>query len=327
MKFGKQLELAVSDGWQDKVVSYKRLKRIIKRRKFELDESGRQPDELAPLTGTGAPQEFWDALDRDLRAVAEFFNAERAVVRSTVNALERRQRRSHPEGGRDFASSFVMDLGELERAYLQAARLVRYADLNVTGFRKIVKKWDKATGEANLERFMEALRQQPFASDVAVVEKERIEALTSRDHLLLLQRMDEQKLQVRSGLSFGKEMFLFFRLQRQPEIIGGRTDGGWHSTDGGWHSTDGSWHSTDGGWHSTDGGWSLTNRSHSPIGALRGCECTGGPQFFFSSLKDSPWVRSGAARRPAPAGWFHFPASWPPRAPACLRVTVTPPPL
>lgn len=53
----------------------------------------------------------------------------------------------------------------LEHLYELMAVLKHYCTVNATGFRKIVKKWDKVTGEAQLSPFVEnVLARQSFAA-------------------------------------------------------------------------------------------------------------------------------------------------------------------
>jgi len=189
MKFGKQLEVAIGKGWDDKVVGYKKLKRLIKRRRYELDEAALRPESqlLTNSSSFSTLDDFWHCLYEDMRKVSKHFASEHASVHVAVAALHDDQS-SHDQLT---LATRTIDMVALEKAYHDACELVRYAELNKEGFRKIVKKWDKVIGEHTMEQFVVNLEQQNFAGPAAKAEKERVEALCSLEILVALQRKEQ----------------------------------------------------------------------------------------------------------------------------------------
>eukprot|EP00906_Rhabdomonas_costata_P002560 RCo004020 len=92
MKFGKQLEFHAHGELRDKFVSYKRLKRLIKRQRFLLDEqekAGGQAKETSPLLSPDSVREqFFRELAADLEVVNNYFLSKVAELTVMVESLE-----------------------------------------------------------------------------------------------------------------------------------------------------------------------------------------------------------------------------------------------
>lgn len=219
MKFGKQLALGTYPPWRDHYISYNRLKRVINRQRFILDQqevrtqrrkSGKV-NEYSPLSlnvaGTGAPKssgslnddaevsaegnengsDFFPVILKEIEKINKFFLGKLASLRVSLEEITGKRRDSyhiHHTG-----SGNQGDLLILRDIYVELAALRSYCDLNRTGFYKILKKYDKTMQEHSMEVWMPLVDRQVFAKTVEPAQlMDVVTSLVSRDKLLEWER-------------------------------------------------------------------------------------------------------------------------------------------
>ncbi|CAI5736352.1 unnamed protein product [Peronospora destructor] len=215
MKFGKQLEISANPGWRDNYVQYKRLKRLIKRVAFEVEKKQNKQiklqqkmennigdaqaqvivDETHPLLKDvvdevqDAKDQFWAVLDTNLKIVNDFYVGKAVKLTRCVGEFEtmledekiatghvHARPRTHSQGDRGFAA--------LQEIYDTLVDLRTFVQINHSGFRKIVKKFDKTVKSHTQEAFMNRLTNERFYAPNDIDELlDRVFGLTSMDKL------------------------------------------------------------------------------------------------------------------------------------------------
>lgn len=183
MKFGKQLELLSIAEWRSYYMSYRKLKRILKR----LPAGGDDDDEAAgnrvpsisvvpsfeaPAGTSTAPliepllptpellaeveRDFFAIIEEDIVRINGQSSQLRQSIEQRVQVLEQmaaaQTMRASPVSQSyvsGFGATLLVDARELTEAYCLCAKLRSFAVLNHDGLRKIVKKWDKTVGAAD----------------------------------------------------------------------------------------------------------------------------------------------------------------------------------
>ncbi|KAF4324894.1 hypothetical protein BBO99_00001831 [Phytophthora kernoviae] len=214
MKFGKQLEISANPEWRDYYVQYKRLKRLIKRVAFEVEKQQNKQhklqqkyeheseaqlqvvvDETHPLLKAivdevqDAKNQFWEVTDANLKIVNDFYVGKIVKMQRSVREFEamlqdeqtttghvHTRSRTHSQVDHSFAV--------LQDIYDTLVDLRTFIQINHSGFRKIVKKFDKTTKAHTLDTFMERLSNERFYASTEIDDLlERVFGLTSRDKL------------------------------------------------------------------------------------------------------------------------------------------------
>ncbi|CAH0488076.1 unnamed protein product [Peronospora farinosa] len=215
MKFGKQLEVSANPEWRDNYVQYKRLKRLIKRVAFEVEKKQNKQlklqqtiethmgttqvqvlvDETHPLLKDvvdeiqDAKDQFWEVLETNLKLVNDFYVSKAMKLTRSVGEFEailedekistghvHSRPRTHSQGDRGFAA--------LQEIYDTLVDLRTFVQINHSGFRKIVKKFDKTVKSHTQEAFMKRLTNERFyASNDIDKLLDRVFGLTSMDKL------------------------------------------------------------------------------------------------------------------------------------------------
>eukprot|EP01116_Phalansterium_solitarium_P006164 TRINITY_DN1846_c0_g1_i3.p1 TRINITY_DN1846_c0_g1~~TRINITY_DN1846_c0_g1_i3.p1 ORF type:complete len:689 (-),score=259.19 TRINITY_DN1846_c0_g1_i3:756-2822(-) len=173
MKFAKRLSQEIREEWAQDYISYRKLKRCLKRLKIqrgqkELRVQGPTAadalvEEASPLLdGSSEPRrEFRALLDEDAAKVAAFYVRQWGLLHQEFLQLY-----GHP--GAPTVFDVIQDAGtqeqreKIKQLYISAMRLRRYSELNAVGFRKIVKKHDKVSGETLSVPFMARLGHERF---------------------------------------------------------------------------------------------------------------------------------------------------------------------
>ena len=164
------------------------------------------PDERTPLTmehhgrvpsyTTGLPPmipkkpvelkeglDFFATILEEMNKINNFYVGKTAELRINIESMTRPRSNSyitHHTSGSD--PSFLLKLRNL---YVEVNALKEYAELNKTGFYKIIKKYDKAMGTKTLEEWLHTLDRQPFSIvDEPITLLDIITGLVSRDKLL-----------------------------------------------------------------------------------------------------------------------------------------------
>jgi hypothetical protein len=239
MKFGKQLELYAYPEWRQHYMSYKKLKRILKR----LPDRDGAPSDDEGGVAMGAPAEeplldsaAASAVDEEAVTTDFFKLLEEDVER--INAFSAKQLKAIEERSSllvDSSSSTTIpavtgtpyfryhatapdqaapDMAELTTVYCDCARLRSFAVLNHDGIRKIVKKLEKSLGKQSrkqagggLEKaWLRRLSSEAFASEHARANREAVtslEALCTPEQVLTLRRQAQKEAKPRDASTVG----------------------------------------------------------------------------------------------------------------------------
>ncbi|KAL3668682.1 hypothetical protein V7S43_005978 [Phytophthora oleae] len=212
MKFGKQLEISANPEWRDNYVQYKRLKRLIKRVAFEEEKKQNKQKKLQQKMDNGdvqlqvvdethpllkavvdemqdAKDQFWEVLDANLKIVNDFYVGKVVTLTRSVGEFEamledektptghvHTRSRTHSQVDHGFAA--------LQEIYDTLVDLRTFVQINHSGFRKIVKKFDKTIKAHTQEAFMQRLSNERFYASTDIDELlDRVFGLTSKDKL------------------------------------------------------------------------------------------------------------------------------------------------
>ncbi|MES1922507.1 low-affinity phosphate transporter, variant 3 [Bonamia ostreae] len=232
MKFGKTIkqEIEYMETWSDKFMSYLELKKQIKNVKNSLEHSRRSQSasnfsETRFDYGSGEKERFFRRIRADIHTVDHFYRKNLSLLRGSLNEIkleleQETKKESISENDikavdRKFLHKSNIK-SRLESVYELLAVLQHYCEINATGFRKIVKKWDKVTSERNLSSFMsQILDKTRFKAHFELVcALAEIEALYSRlfmDNDIEATRKHLALLKVNVRLANGKEQS--FKIQ------------------------------------------------------------------------------------------------------------------
>ncbi|CAH9099543.1 unnamed protein product [Cuscuta epithymum] len=182
MKFGKEFKVHLEETlpeWRDKYLRYKYLKKLLKSLPAHSSSS------LNPVgDGTGGdifhppqPPELHDwfirLLGEDLEKFNDFYveQEEEFIIRfQLLQELKERIERVKEKSGRDVAftseSEFSEEMMDIRKDFVaihgQMVLLQNYSSLNFAGLVKILKKYDKRTGELLRLPFTQYAVHQPF---------------------------------------------------------------------------------------------------------------------------------------------------------------------
>ncbi|TYZ60139.1 hypothetical protein PybrP1_005886 [[Pythium] brassicae (nom. inval.)] len=135
-----------------------------------------------------AKDDFWEVTGDNLRVVNDFFTGkvvslEKSVKDFEESMLDEQNSRGHVHvRGRTLSQDH--GFSGLQDIYDTLVDLRTFVQINHSGFRKIVKKYDKTVKENTLKDFMQRLEKEKFyASDEIDELFERVIGLTSKDKL------------------------------------------------------------------------------------------------------------------------------------------------
>lgn len=194
MKFGKQLDVNSNIEWREHYVQYKRLKRMIKRVVFEMERVEKQSkitgetsrlleDQDAMVEVQAAKQDFWALIEENFHTVNTFYRGRILSLSKCIKQLESdglTASHGHVHAPKDLERGFA----KMQQVYDELVDLKEFVQLNHSGFRKIVKKFDKSCHLETLSGFLKKLDKEPFFvskdTDVLI---DRLFKITSRDKL------------------------------------------------------------------------------------------------------------------------------------------------
>ncbi|THH02398.1 hypothetical protein EW026_g446 [Hermanssonia centrifuga] len=184
MKFGKQIQADQVPGWSLHYLDYKSLKKIIS--SFEanrppseatalaLDSPRSVPDNLTLLPpGIGQDEErgkefqaykaaFFFKLERELEKINAFYLEKEAELKMRLETLLLKRRaaatRVLPDSLGDYATKDHVEWNAVEEGFhlleRDLGKLQQFVEINATGFRKILKKWDKRSKSTTKELYL-----------------------------------------------------------------------------------------------------------------------------------------------------------------------------
>ncbi|OMP00635.1 hypothetical protein COLO4_12487 [Corchorus olitorius] len=163
MKFGKRLKQQIEEtlpAWQDKYLSYKELKKLVR-----LISSA--PPQLAESMEYGkAEAEFVYLLNNEIEKFNAFFmeQEEDFIIRHT--RIKRVIDTWGPNGTNPSEAEYKEEMAKIRKDIVdfhgEMVLLENYSNINYTGLAKILKKYDKRTGGLLRLPFIQKVLQQPF---------------------------------------------------------------------------------------------------------------------------------------------------------------------
>ncbi|KAJ1778353.1 phosphate system positive regulatory protein pho81, partial [Coemansia sp. RSA 1824] len=153
MKFGKHIQAQTIPEWAAHYMSYKALKKIINELSVPLSPSI-NPAEAAKQRLRTVKAAFFFQVDRELEKVNTFYVQKEADAQVRLKSLIEKQRNLRSRGPRNRTAT----IRALHEAFLNSRhdldKLQNFVEINNTGFRKILKKWDKRSKSSTKELYL-----------------------------------------------------------------------------------------------------------------------------------------------------------------------------
>ncbi|KAJ2804389.1 phosphate system positive regulatory protein pho81 [Coemansia guatemalensis] len=153
MKFGKHIQAQTIPEWGAHYMSYKTLKKIIKELEAPLSP-GADPSEASQRRLQTVKAAFFFQVDRELEKVNMFYLQKEADTKVRLKSLIEKQRNLRSRGPRNRTAT----IRALHEAFLNSRheldKLQSFVEINGTGFRKILKKWDKRSKSSTKELYL-----------------------------------------------------------------------------------------------------------------------------------------------------------------------------
>ncbi|KAJ2540793.1 phosphate system positive regulatory protein pho81 [Coemansia sp. RSA 1853] len=153
MKFGKHIQAQTIPEWAAHYMSYKALKKIINELSVPLSPSA-NPAEAAKQRLRTVKAAFFFQVDRELEKVNTFYVQKEADAQVRLKSLIEKQRNLRSRGPRNRTAT----IRALHEAFLNSRhdldKLQNFVEINNTGFRKILKKWDKRSKSSTKELYL-----------------------------------------------------------------------------------------------------------------------------------------------------------------------------
>ncbi|KAJ1931827.1 phosphate system positive regulatory protein pho81, partial [Linderina macrospora] len=151
--FGKHIQAQTIPEWAAHYMSYKSLKKIINELTAPLTPGLSQSEAALQRLNT-VKAAFFFQLDRELEKVNLFYLQKEADYKVRLKSLIDKQRSLRSRGPRNRTAT----IRALREAFLQSRhdldKLQNFVEINGTGFRKILKKWDKRSKSSTKELYL-----------------------------------------------------------------------------------------------------------------------------------------------------------------------------
>ncbi|KAG9325375.1 hypothetical protein KVV02_004150 [Mortierella alpina] len=185
MKFGKQIQFQQIAEWQNHYMSYKGLKKIInsliqEKAQTSVTIAASPPPGSAPVIPEDEYSKFLQSqkaafffkLERELEKVNTFYLQKESELKVRLRSLIDKEKVILSRQGRPGTSSSINSLKEAFRQFEQDLnKLQKFVETNGTGFRKILKKWDKRSKSSTKELYLSRqVELQPCFNQDAMVE-------------------------------------------------------------------------------------------------------------------------------------------------------------
>ncbi|KAF9433256.1 phosphate system positive regulatory protein pho81 [Entomortierella beljakovae] len=202
MKFGKQIQFQQITEWQNHYMSYKGLKKIINsliqdKAQTSLTIAASPPPGSTPVIPEDEYSKFLQSqkaafffkLERELEKVNSFYLQKESELKVRLRSLIDKEKVILSRQGRPGTSSSINSLKEAFRQFEQdLSKLQKFVETNGTGFRKILKKWDKRSKSSTKELYLSRqVELQPCFNQDAMVEL----ADNAAFHLLQLENIQQ----------------------------------------------------------------------------------------------------------------------------------------
>ncbi|KAF9303552.1 phosphate system positive regulatory protein pho81 [Mortierella antarctica] len=185
MKFGKQIQFQQITEWQNHYMSYKGLKKIInsliqEKAQTSVTIAASPPPGSTPVVLEDEYSKFLQSqkaafffkLERELEKVNTFYLQKESELKVRLRSLIDKEKVILSRQGRPGTSSSINSLKEAFRQFEQDLnKLQKFVETNGTGFRKILKKWDKRSKSSTKELYLSRqVELQPCFNQDAMVE-------------------------------------------------------------------------------------------------------------------------------------------------------------
>ncbi|KAJ3145128.1 Glycerophosphocholine phosphodiesterase [Geranomyces variabilis] len=190
MKFGRTLSQYQNPEWATQYLAYKSLKRLIKQMKraqgtsqpAQQSSAGALPPPAASATSSDLRAAFVKMIDQEAAKVNSFFLTQRGITERRLKSSKDRLERP---GAHTYADNeeLVDTINEI-RVYLYL--VLRFVEMNKTGFRKILKKFDKKLGgEQGNAMWEDVIAVKAFCTDTSMENMlHLLDTLDEKAHLL-----------------------------------------------------------------------------------------------------------------------------------------------
>ncbi|KAJ2451166.1 phosphate system positive regulatory protein pho81 [Coemansia sp. RSA 2336] len=153
MKFGKHIQAQTIPEWAAHYMNYKALKKIINELSAPLSPTT-NPAEAAKRRLQTVKASFFFQVDRELEKVNTFYLQKEADTKVRLRSLIEKQQNLRSRGPRNR----TVTIRALHEAFLNSRhdldKLQNFVEINGTGFRKILKKWDKRSKSSTKELYL-----------------------------------------------------------------------------------------------------------------------------------------------------------------------------
>ncbi|KAF9177034.1 phosphate system positive regulatory protein pho81, partial [Haplosporangium sp. Z 11] len=183
--FGKQIQFQQIPEWQNHYMSYKGLKKIInsliqEKAQTSVTIAASPPPGSKPVIPEDEYSKFLQSqkaafffkLERELEKVNTFYLQKESELKVRLRSLIDKEKVILSRQGRPGTSSSINSLKEAFRQFEQDLnKLQKFVETNGTGFRKILKKWDKRSKSSTKELYLSRqVELQPCFNQDAMVE-------------------------------------------------------------------------------------------------------------------------------------------------------------
>ncbi|KAI9469271.1 hypothetical protein BX667DRAFT_491691 [Coemansia mojavensis] len=153
MKFGKHIQAQTIPEWAAHYMNYKALKKIINELSAPLSPTTNSAEAAKQRLQT-VKASFFFQVDRELEKVNTFYLQKEADTKVRLKSLIEKQRNLRSRGPRNR----TVTMRALHEAFLNSRhdldKLQNFVEINGTGFRKILKKWDKRSKSSTKELYL-----------------------------------------------------------------------------------------------------------------------------------------------------------------------------
>ncbi|KAG6482972.1 SPX domain-containing membrane protein OsI_21475-like isoform X1 [Zingiber officinale] len=152
VNFGKKLMANQVQEWEKYYINYKLMKKQVKQYVQQMEEGAKDRRRVL--------KEFSRMLDDQIEKTVLFFLEQQGIIAHRIQELgeERTILLEHPE---------ISKLSNLREAYIEVGhdllKLLRFVDMNATGIRKILKKFDKRFGYKFTDYYLSTRSNHPYS--------------------------------------------------------------------------------------------------------------------------------------------------------------------